>query len=263
MDKVSLAFSFVYGWLIFLQRVNSLRKTLMLGKIEGRRRRGRQSTRWLDGITNSMDMSLSMLGDDEGQGSLAWCSPWGRKESDMTEGLNNNNLLPTQKQYWNSPLCKSIISLFSSRQVSSTYMVTWWNNYSKKYLSTSVFFPNIHLIDWLFSAAELFKMVVSNLCLQIFSSHFLSDHSKEMFVPNTSTKLLLSRYLLTSTKLNPKVSFQTDSFGFSYLVSLGFSYLALIQTYLSAALKYTVNNLLSQSSSFGFQNTTPTCAFLL
>ena len=77
-----------------------------------------------------------------------------------------------------------------------------------KYLSTSVYLPNTHLIDWLFSAAELFKVVVSNLCLQFFSSHFLSDHSKEMFVPNTSTKLLLSWYLLTSTYLNPKVSFQ-------------------------------------------------------
>ena len=42
-----------------MQRTNSLEKTLMLGKIEGRRRRGRQRTRWLDGITDSMDISLS------------------------------------------------------------------------------------------------------------------------------------------------------------------------------------------------------------
>ena len=58
------------------------------GKTEGRRRRGRQRMRWLDGITNSGVMSLNTLGVGDGQGSLVCCSPWGRKESDKTERLN-------------------------------------------------------------------------------------------------------------------------------------------------------------------------------
>ena len=66
-------------------RMDSFEKTLMLGKIEGRRRRGRQRMRWLDGITDSIDMSEQIPADGEGQGSLACCSPWGQRESDMTE----------------------------------------------------------------------------------------------------------------------------------------------------------------------------------
>ena len=74
-------------------RTNSFENTLMLRKIEGRRRRGWQRMRWLDGITDSMDMSLSKLRDGDGQGVLACCSPWGLKESDTTEWLNWTELI--------------------------------------------------------------------------------------------------------------------------------------------------------------------------
>ena len=63
-----------------MQRADSFEKTLMLGKIEGRRRRGRQRMTWLDGITDSMDMGLGrLLGAGDGPGGLACCIPWGRK----------------------------------------------------------------------------------------------------------------------------------------------------------------------------------------
>ena len=72
-----------FGHLI--QRTDSLEKTLMLGKTEGKRRRGWQRMRQLDSITNSMEMSLSKTpGDSEGQGSLVCCSPRGSQELDAT-----------------------------------------------------------------------------------------------------------------------------------------------------------------------------------
>ena len=76
-----------------MRRTDSLEKTLMLGMIEGGRKSWWQKMRWLDGITNSMDMSLSKLRVGDGQGGLVCCSPWGCKELDVTEWLNWTELI--------------------------------------------------------------------------------------------------------------------------------------------------------------------------
>ena len=73
-----------------LQRADSLEKTLTLGKIEGRKRRGQQRMGWLDGIPDSMDVSLSELWEMVKDGSLECCIPWGCKELGRTEQLNSN-----------------------------------------------------------------------------------------------------------------------------------------------------------------------------
>ena len=75
-----------------MRRANSLEKILLLGKIEGKRRRGQQRMRWVDGITDTVHMNLSKLWKimKDREAWHAACSPQGHKESNMTEQLNNN-----------------------------------------------------------------------------------------------------------------------------------------------------------------------------
>ena len=94
----------------------------MLGGTGGRRRRGRQRMRWLDGITDSMDMNESgwTPGVGDGQGGLACCDSWGRKESDMTEQLNWTEL------FYNAVLvsevqCESVRSIHNSLLLEAAY----------------------------------------------------------------------------------------------------------------------------------------------
>ena len=80
----------IFGHL--MQQLDSLEKTLMLAKTEGKRKRGMQRMWWLDSITESMDMNLSKLWETvKDRKSLTCWSAWGCIELDMTEWLNNNN----------------------------------------------------------------------------------------------------------------------------------------------------------------------------
>ena len=98
-------------------RANSLEKTLMLGKIEGKSRRRRQRMKWLDGITTNGHEFEQALGHCECQGSLVCCCPWDHKELDTTEQLNDNIRISAMKCH-----------MIQTRRQEEIFLYTYGNN---------------------------------------------------------------------------------------------------------------------------------------
>ena len=114
-----------------MQTADSLEKTLLLGKIEGKRRRGWQRMRWVDSIADSMDMSLSKLQETEKDRKHGMLRSWGCKESDTTQQLNNKRSVKSE-----------IILLLSSeiiiqiRFIHDNEMPSQQGNTSRTYINT-------------------------------------------------------------------------------------------------------------------------------
>ena len=141
-------------------RVDSLEKNLMLGGIGGRRKRGRQRMRWLDGITDSMDVSLSELREiGDGQGGLACCNSLGHKESDTTEQLNWTELNNTELNYYRSDKSSSFQKIAKGGEDLLFFLL---NNRTKN-RSIKLYKGNLMCVDRSFSSVVVCLFSLNDL----------------------------------------------------------------------------------------------------
>ena len=170
-----------------MQRADSSEKTLMLGKTEGKRSRGRQRMRWLDGITDSMDMSLGRLQELGWTGKPAMLRFMGHKQLDTTERLNWTEL---------NSYSKVVPSIFQMNQLAIKFYLfqTCFGHWFYSIFSSG--FPDSFLLCSFVTLGTIICVIVIYICVLLFKldHKLLTASSASLFIFHSSIYLFIHSY---------------------------------------------------------------------